>query len=956
MDKKLSIIKELDVSNIAFNLKSSSTGRYSLHDSYKENYENGFLKNLNAPADVSIALKNIYYATEKGLVISYREFNNKIIKLRNQILETQYHNRSIQELSIEERAKIERESSKQISKSLSISETTKLIYSQELTELRREFSEQKKKIKLKYKDQKVLFIEVQDELEIIEEKEIEQQEELSEEVAETYEAFIEKNKPLIQKALGSYNLDEIELCLVALNDSYNNLPELAKTYKVINNFYDFNKENLTKESLDMKKRQDEYEKLIDNRVSQIIKSQAFSKIKVIINAIEEEFKNNRTIHNDIKSNSIKEAGINKLTSIAKALALIPLKEWDSPKMEMALELLEENLPQEISNLLEKKYQQEQKKLKVKESNISKINTSDSKQLLEKFKEFDKQKELFEALFKNIDVEKFLSDLETEYISIITLFAKNLNYENFKLFWSKFPEKINIEIASKHFPYQGFESNKRNFYFNTLALYASESTLESFVKDVESRFVKDIDADTAINLLLRMSFLDIENFAKKIRPDILFEISKMERISEKNFVKDTVITCLVKWILALEPSSTLFDNIMRTYSKEFVYRITKDKITKMELKQILELIEIIQDDRITLEHLILKTGKEIFDKVLKMKYQFLVEEEPESLENHYILGISFVETGELDFAIEEFNKCKEIDSDKSEIYYNLGLCYDKKGDTERAIIEYKNAIKRKYEFPEAHYNIAVIYSKEKDKFLAIQAFKKVIKLDPNNYNAHVNLGMCYDEINDIDSAILEYERAIESNPKKFEAYLNLGVDWTIKGNEERAIICYEKAIGIDPENSKVQFNLALLYQQKGDFNRAIAHYKLAIRYGSENSDIYNNLGLSYFAKKNFEKAIEMWKKSIEIDDNIDAYNNLGWGYNTIGDIDSALRTYLKAKTISQDHQSLSLNLGTVYYRVNEYEKAIAELENYLKLSSDSDKNFEVAKIIKKIKDELNSTED
>jgi len=949
MDKKLSIIKELDVSDSTFNLKSLSTGRYSVHDSYKENLENGFLKKINAPSDINLALKNLYYGTEKGVVISYREFNNKIIKLRNQILEKQYDNKSIQDLSIEERVKIERESSKQISKTLLISDTTKLIYSEKLSELKKEYLGKNKKIKLKYKDRKVLFIEVfQDEIEIHEE-------ELSEEISEIYELFIEKNKPLIEKALGSYNFDEIELCLVALNNSYNNLAESAKNHKLIKTFYKSNSEKLIKESLDMKKRQDEYDNLIENRVKQVIKSQAFSKIKLIINAIEEEFKNNKTICNDIKSNSIKEAGVNKLTNIAKALALIPLKDWNSLNMAMASELLQENLPVEILNLLEKKYNQELKLLKVKESNILKINTSNSKLVLEKFKEFDKQKELFEALFKNLNIEKFLSDLENDYINIITLFAKNLNYENFKLFWDKIPEKINLKIVSESFPYQTFEPKKRDLYFNTLASIASESNLETFVRSIESRFIKDIDANVAINLLFKIGFLDVENFAKKIKPETLFEISTLKKVSEKKFVKDTVLTCLVKWILALDTSSSLFDKIMRTYPKEFVYRISKEQITKMELQKILELIEIIQDDRLTLEHLILKTGKEIFDKVLKMKYQFLVEEEPENFENNYILGISFIETGEFDSAIEEFNKCKEISGDKPEIYYNLGLCYDKKGDTERAIIEYKNAIKRKYEFSEAHYNLALIYSRDKDKFLAIQAFKKVLKLEPNNYNAHVNLGVCYDDINDIDSAILEYEKAVECDPTKFEAYLNLGVDWTIKADEEKAIICYQRAIECDPENSKVQFNLALLYQQEGEFNLAIAHYKLAIRYGAENSDIYNNLGLSYFVKKNFDKAITMWQKSIEIDNNIDAYNNLAWGYNTIGETDKAVEVYLKAKSINPNHPSLSLNLGTIYYRLNEVEKAITELEKYLKLSSNSDKNFEVVKIIKKLKDELNVTQ-
>ncbi|MFN4151462.1 MAG: hypothetical protein ACK4IX_11000, partial [Candidatus Sericytochromatia bacterium] len=60
----IEIVKEIDLKNCCFNLKSKTTGKFSVNDSYRENMESGFLTAINAPTDPNSALKDIYYATE----------------------------------------------------------------------------------------------------------------------------------------------------------------------------------------------------------------------------------------------------------------------------------------------------------------------------------------------------------------------------------------------------------------------------------------------------------------------------------------------------------------------------------------------------------------------------------------------------------------------------------------------------------------------------------------------------------------------------------------------------------------------------------------------------------------------------------------------------------------------------------------------------------------------------
>ena len=105
---------------------------------------------------------------------------------------------------------------------------------------------------------------------------------------------------------------------------------------------------------------------------------------------------------------------------------------------------------------------------------------------------------------------------------------------------------------------------------------------------------------------------------------------------------------------------------------------------------------------------------------------------------------------------------------------------------------------------------------------------------------------------------------------------------------------------------------------------------------------------YFYKSNLEESAKMWEKSIELDNNIDAYNNLGWAYYVIGQYEKAIEVYVKAKKVNPKHAVLSMNLGTVYFRINDTENAIKQFEDFVELDPNSESGIEVSKILKGLK--------
>ena len=77
--------------------------------------------------------------------------------------------------------------------------------------------------------------------------------------------------------------------------------------------------------------------------------------------------------------------------------------------------------------------------------------------------------------------------------------------------------------------------------------------------------------------------------------------------------------------------------------------------------------------------------------------------PDSHDAYSNMGNALKEQGNLEEAIEAYNKAIKLKPDYADAYYNLGNALKEQGKSEKAIEAYSNAIKLKPDFAEAHYN-------------------------------------------------------------------------------------------------------------------------------------------------------------------------------------------------------------------------------------------------------------
>lgn len=132
-----------------------------------------------------------------------------------------------------------------------------------------------------------------------------------------------------------------------------------------------------------------------------------------------------------------------------------------------------------------------------------------------------------------------------------------------------------------------------------------------------------------------------------------------------------------------------------------------------------------------------------------------------------------------------------------------------------------------------------------------------------------------------------------------------------------------------------FEEALLLDEMGDPG-AERYYLLAIKNNESVEDAYCNLGILTSVSRDYSKAIDYLTKSLQINPrHFEAHYNLANVYSDLGNFLLAKTHYEVAIEVEPGFSNSYYNLGLVFISLKEYKKAIEVIDNYIKLSPESD---------------------
>ena len=143
----------------------------------------------------------------------------------------------------------------------------------------------------------------------------------------------------------------------------------------------------------------------------------------------------------------------------------------------------------------------------------------------------------------------------------------------------------------------------------------------------------------------------------------------------------------------------------------------------------------------------------------------IAKDPGSWMAYNNLGVVELEKGNLDDAINKYERSLELHPDYPEALYNLGSALLQKGRTEDAIKLCEKALKLQPGDVDAHVVLGNALMATRNVDGAINQYRAALNLRPNDSNAHYNLGLALQQQGKSQEAAREFEKAGDSSPKQ-----------------------------------------------------------------------------------------------------------------------------------------------------------------------------------------------
>ena len=210
--------------------------------------------------------------------------------------------------------------------------------------------------------------------------------------------------------------------------------------------------------------------------------------------------------------------------------------------------------------------------------------------------------------------------------------------------------------------------------------------------------------------------------------------------------------------------------------------------------------------------------------------------------HYVLGLSFLVSNQIDLAIEELSQAAGLDSEALEVHMILGNLYREKGQVGRAIQLHQSLLQRAElsTIEHAYVLLCLGLDFKRGGFVdrALEAFTEVVRLDPSNRYALLNLEKLHEEQHQWQQAYELRERAM-------------------------ALADGDAHAAHQPILAFLENELGRVAQRNQDDTEAIRRFAAAIDLDERTVPAHLNLGDVRLASGDLAGAAEAWERVVDV---------------------------------------------------------------------------------------------
>jgi tetratricopeptide (TPR) repeat protein len=285
-----------------------------------------------------------------------------------------------------------------------------------------------------------------------------------------------------------------------------------------------------------------------------------------------------------------------------------------------------------------------------------------------------------------------------------------------------------------------------------------------------------------------------------------------------------------------------------------------------------------------------------------------------------LGKAYFYLRELEKAIENLERAKELEPNDQETYHFLGMAYQDTKNLEQALKAYDQYVEiRQKEDPDSWNGKDAEFWMRKGRVhlalgdstnlaLGSDALNKAVELDSTMISAFASLGYTYYKQEKYEEAIplflkkIELDTSNNFNPLVYLAYAYIGLE-----EYSKAVDPLLKALELQPDNADVRKTLARVHFSQEMYTEAVEQYRLILQDDPDNCEMVAAFGYSLMRLERPAQAISPLSRAVRCYPNDISYMLLlAQALELRKNLDEAYKWYMEV--LKRDPKNQAATLG------------------------------------------------
>jgi len=237
--------------------------------------------------------------------------------------------------------------------------------------------------------------------------------------------------------------------------------------------------------------------------------------------------------------------------------------------------------------------------------------------------------------------------------------------------------------------------------------------------------------------------------------------------------------------------------------------------------------------------------------------------------YYHYGKVYLESGEPENALEQFEAALEAEPDNPNILIGMGRARIQMKQYEKAVEHLEAAAKKAPDFADVHYHLGAVFLKLNRKEKAINEFKEALNINPGYTVAKRRLDELIAPGGRDDKKVKDKKRGMEEAERvsrQANIHFHMGNALFEKGMLSEAYEEYRQAVELRPNYPDIRNRLGELYVRRNDFNQACEEFETALEINPKYITALVNLADArrLMCDELLEKAEGEYSRALEID--------------------------------------------------------------------------------------------